>query len=119
MPVSLICNNSYVDDKNKTKKCGQIDPYMDPKTEKVYCPNCDSELVASHFVKITLKNLKQFRQKQTAPFSVKCQNCSKESQPIVLNNDVVCPACNKKHEHLSEPFVIMLKIQLKPANKDI
>lgn len=120
MPLSLICNNTYVDDKKKQRKCGQIEPYMDPKTEKVFCPLCDNEIPnISHFTKVTLKNLRQFRQKVPVPFAVKCQNCGKESQPKIVNDDVVCPGCSQIHNHLSEPFKIMLKDRLKTANKDV
>jgi len=119
MPLSIVCNNSFTDDKGKKRTCGQVEPFMDPKTEKVFCPNCDSELTVNHFTKVTLKNLKQFRQKTAIPFAVKCKNCNKESQPKVVGKDIICPSCNKKHEHLSEPFKIMLRDKLKTANKDI
>lgn len=120
MAISLICNNTYTDSLGKQKKCGQMEPYMDPKTEKVFCANCNSEMLnLNHFTKITLKNLKQFRQKPTVPFGVKCQNCGKESQPKIINDDIVCPGCNKSHTHLSEPFKLMLKDKLKTTNKDV
>ena|ERR1035437_5538083 len=119
MPLALNCINSYIDEKGKQRRCGQVEPYMDPKTEQVFCPLCNKEMVVTHFTKVTLKNLKQFLQKSTQTFNVKCKNCNKEDQPKIINNEVVCPSCNKKHEHLSEPFKIMLKAQLKTANKDI
>jgi Zn finger protein HypA/HybF involved in hydrogenase expression len=120
MAVSLICNNTYIDDKKKQKKCGIIEPYMDPKTEKIYCPLCNNEILnVTHFMKVTMKTLKQFRQKPTVAFGVKCQNCGKEAQPKVVNEDIVCPQCGKAHGHLSEPFKIMLRDKLKTANKDI
>ena len=120
MPISAICNNTYIDDKKKVRKCGQIEPYMDPKTEKVYCPLCNNEIDGiTYFMKTTMKSLKQFRQKQTVPFGVKCQNCNKEAQPKVVGDDIVCPSCGKKHEHLSEPFKLMLKDKLKTTNKDV
>jgi Zn finger protein HypA/HybF involved in hydrogenase expression len=119
MPLALNCNNTYNDDKGKARRCGQVEPYMDPKTEQVFCPLCNQEMVVTHFTKVTLKNLKQFRQKPTVPFGVKCQSCGKEAQPKIVNDDIVCPGCNKKHEHLSEPFKIMLKDKLKTTNKDV
>jgi Zn finger protein HypA/HybF involved in hydrogenase expression len=120
MALSLICNNTYTDANKKQRKCGQMEPYMDPKTEKVYCSRCDNEIPnVNHFTKTTMKTLKQFRQKQQIAFGVKCQNCGKEAQPKVAGNDIVCPTCGKPHSHLSEAFKLMLKDALKTANKDI
>ena len=120
MAVQAICNHTYIDDKKKERKCGQVEPYMDPKTEKVYCPSCNSEIPnITHFMKMTMKTLKQFRQKPQIPFGVKCQNCGKEAQPKVVKDDIVCPGCDKAHSHLSEPFKIMLKDKLKTANKEL
>ena len=120
MAVSLICNNSYTDEKKKVRKCGQVEPYMEPKTEKIYCPSCNNEIPnVTHFMKVTMKTLKQFRQKPTVAFGVKCQNCGKEAQPKVVNDDIVCPQCEKPHNHLSEPFKIMLKDKLKTTNKEL
>lgn len=112
MPFSMICNN---------KGCGkQMEPYLDVKDNRVYCSSCDREMNnVTHFVKVQMKSLKQFRQKQTVAFGVKCQNCNKEAQPKIVNDDIVCPSCNKVHTHLSEPFKIMLKDKLKTANKDV
>ncbi len=121
MPVTLVCNNTHIDDKTKKeKKCGEMEPYMDPKTEKVYCSKCNREVPnVQHFTKVTMKTLKQFRQKPQVAFGVKCKNCGKEAQPIVVGDDIVCPGCNKAHTHLSEPFKMMLKDKLKTANKDV
>jgi Zn finger protein HypA/HybF involved in hydrogenase expression len=120
MPVTAICNTIYIDDKKKERKCGEVEPYMDQKTDIIYCPKCNKEMLnINHFQKMTMKTLKQFRQKQTIPFCVKCQNCGKEAQPKIVNDDTVCPECSHTHNHLSEPFKIMLKDQLKTANKKL
>jgi len=118
MPVTVVCKNSYQDGK-KEKKCGETEPYMDPKTEKAYCPKCNKEVAINHFQKITMKTLRQFKEKSTDTFNVKCQSCSKEAQPQIVNDKIICPQCGKEHTHLSEPFKIMLKIQLKTANKEL
>ncbi len=104
-----------------TKGCGKImEPYLDPKTDKVYCSLCDGELPnITHFVKIQMKSLKQFRQKSPKPFAIKCQKCEKEDQPVISGDDIVCPGCNKPHSHLSEPFKIMLRDKLRTVNKDV
>lgn len=119
MAISAICNGTYTDEKNKIKKCGQVEPFMDPKTERVYCPFCEEEISVNHFQKTTMKTLKQFKEKLGVAFAIKCQGCGKEAQPKIVNDDVVCPKCEKAHNHLSEPFKIMLKDKLKTANKEI
>lgn len=103
------------------KGCGKIqEPYLDPTDDKVYCSLCDRELLnITHFVKIQMKMMKQFRQKAPKPFAVKCQSCKREEQPKVVGEDIVCPACGKKHDHLSEPFKIMLRDKLRTTNRDV
>lgn len=109
---SLNCTN---------KGCGkQMEPYLDPKTDKVYCSSCDNEITnITHFAKVQMKSLKQYKPKTTTSFSVKCQKCGKEDRPILLNKDVVCSACKKAFTHLSEHFKIMLKEKLKTVNNDV
>ena len=104
-----------------TKGCGQVmEPYIDPKTDKVYCSVCDKEINnVTHFAKVQMKTLKQFRQKKAVSFAVKCQSCGKEERPKIVGEDVVCPACKKSHDHLSEPFKIMLKDKLKTVAQDV
>lgn len=112
MPFSMYCT---------TKGCSkQMDPYLDPKTDKVYCSLCDNEILnITHFAKIQMKALKQFKQKKVVSFAVKCLKCGKEERPQIVNDDIVCRACKKPMDHLSEPFKIMLKDKLKTAGKDV
>ena len=120
MPLALNCMNTHVDKFGKKRTCGQVEPYMDPKTEQVFCPLCDNEMPnITHFTKVTLKNLRQFRTKPQIPFGVKCQKCGKEAQPAIVNDDIVCPSCSNPHSHLSEPFKMMLKDKLRTVNKDV
>ena len=120
MAISLNCANTYIDANGKTKKCGMMEPYMDSKTEKVFCSTCFSEIPnVSHFTKMTMKSLKQYKQKSTATFCVKCKNCGTDDQPILANNDVVCPSCKKPHTHLTPTFKMMLKQELAKANQDV
>ena len=120
MPLALFCNNTHIDSTGRKKKCGQVEPFLDPKTDIVYCPLCENEMPnITHFTKTTLKNLKRFRQKQPVAFGVKCQNCGKEARPKLTDDDLSCPNCNQKHQHLSEPFKMMLKNRLKAPSKDI
>jgi|SRR5579885_1042993 len=112
MPFSMVCNN---------KGCGkQMEPYLDPKDDKVYCSECNKEMTnVTHFVKVQMKSLKQFRPKNQVSFGVKCQKCGKEARPKLVGEDIVCPACGKSHDHLSEPFKIMLREKLKTAGQDV
>jgi Zn finger protein HypA/HybF involved in hydrogenase expression len=109
MAVSANCTNC-----NTT-----TEPFMDPKNDKVYCGDCEEEMQVSHFVKITMKSIKQFRQKQTISFGVKCQSCHKEARPVILDEKIVCPTCQNEHTHLSDSFKLMLKDRLKTAGKDL
>lgn len=118
MAMLLNCPNSYSIN-GKSKKCGSVEAYLDLQTDKVFCPNCENEMTVNHFAKSTLKTLKQYKQKSTATFVVKCQFCKKEEQPVISNNLIVCPHCQKEHQHLSEPFKLMLKDRLKTVNKGV
>lgn len=86
----------------------QQEPYMDPKSEKVYCGNCDQEMIANHFLTSQLKTLKQYKQKSTAPFSIKCLKCNKEGTPIMLK-DISCAFCKTPLSNLTPQFKLMLK----------
>src|SRR5579864_8048312 len=112
MPFSMPCVH---------KGCGKImEPYLDPTTDKVYCSLCDKELPhITYFVKVQMKQLKQFRQKQPKPFAVKCQRCGKEDRPKLSGNDILCAACGKPLDHLSEPFKIMLRDKLRTTDRDV
>lgn len=103
------------------KGCGkQMEPYIDPKEDKVYCAECDKELSnVTYFAKVQMKALKQFKQKIATSFAVKCCNCGKEERPKIVKDDIVCPSCHKAHTHLSEPFKIMLREKLKTAGQDL
>lgn len=98
----------------------QMEPYIDPKTDKVYCSECDQEMTnITYFAKVQLKSLRQFKSKKVVSFAVKCVHCGKEERPKVVKEDIVCPSCNKIHTHLSEPFKIMLREKLKTASQDL
>jgi hypothetical protein len=112
MPFSTFCSN---------KGCGKIqEPYLDPQTDKVHCSLCEGEITnITHFVKIQMKSMKQYRQKQPKPFSVKCGVCGREERPKVVADDVVCGVCSKPLNNLSPIFKNMLKEKLKTVDKDV
>lgn len=112
MPFSMSCTN---------RGCGQtMEPYLDQTDDKVYCSKCDKEIVnVTHFTKVQMKSMKQFKPKKTISFAVKCKKCGKEERPKLVKDDIVCPGCNKTHDHLSEPFKIMLREKLKTVGQDV
>jgi hypothetical protein len=123
MPYSTICNkvhdlntNEIVDGCKK-----QMEPYLESfKNDNIFCSLCNRQLAnVSHFVKIQMKTLKQVRPKITTSFAIKCKKCGKEDRPILAGSDILCSGCKRPHEHLSEPFKIMLRDKLKTAGHDI
>lgn len=91
-----------------------IEPYIDQKTDKVYCSECDGEIVnLTYFAKMQMKNSKQFRQKVATSFSVKCNSCGKEDKPVLIDDEPACRGCKKALSNLTRQFKIMLKEQLK------
>lgn len=112
MPFQTVCTN---------KGCHKSqEPYLDPKNDKVYCSKCEQEINnITHFAKMQMKTLKQFKPKNTTSFSIKCLNCGREGRPQLTNNDVVCSSCQKPLNNLSVPFKNMLKEQLKTVDKEL
>jgi hypothetical protein len=109
MSVQTLCPHC-----NKTQN-----PYINPKTDEVFCGACNKQMPANHFMKMQLKTLKQYREVKKVPFGVKCQKCGKEDKPKDTGTDIVCGACGDTLDHLTEQFKRMLKIQLKKTNSDV
>jgi hypothetical protein len=99
--------------------CYQIqEPYFDPKTDKVYCSECNQEIVnVTYFAKAQIKSSKQFKRKKQVPFCVKCDKCENEDQPLLINNNLVCSKCKKVLDKLSIAFINMLKDHLKKSKE--
>lgn len=112
MAFSMNCTN---------KGCGkQMEPYIDPKTDKVFCSLCDREISnVTYFAKMQMKSSKQFKPKNTESFGAKCQKCGKEGRPKCVKDDIVCGSCSKPLNNLSPIFKNMLKDQLKKAGQDL
>lgn len=112
MAFSTQCTN---------KGCGKIqEPYIDKEDDKIYCSECNREITnLTHFAKIQMKSLGQYRQKSKISFAIKCPHCSAEVRPKLTNNDVVCGSCGKPLDNLSLPFKNMLKDKLKTVGKDV
>lgn len=103
------------------KNCHKhMEPYIDPKTDKIYCSECDQEITnLTHFTKVQMKTMKQYKKKVQVSFSVKCAKCNKEARPSIKIGKIICPGCNVEHSHLTETFKLMLLDALKTADKDI
>lgn len=110
MPFSMPCSN---------KQCGKLqEPYIDPKTDEVFCSLCDKKIEnVTHFAKVQMKALKQYREKKKTSFAIKCPKCSREERPVETANDIVCGGCNSPLDHLTDTFKRMLKMQLKKATE--
>lgn len=111
MAFSLQCNN---------KGCFQTQqPYLDPKTECVYCSACDKEIQqVTSFVKNQMKMFKQFKEKKKLSFSTKCGNCSTEDRPVKKEKLWACRGCGKEL-HLSPTFLSILESHLGAADKEL
>jgi DNA-directed RNA polymerase subunit RPC12/RpoP len=101
-------------------KCNkENEPYIDKKTDKVFCDQCREEIQVNHFMKVQLKSLKQYAVKKTSVFGVKCTSCNAEDTPKEVNGKFACGTCSKELKNLSEPFKVMLRLNLAKVGKDI
>lgn len=113
MPFTMQCQNKGC--------CKMQEPYLDKDTDKVYCSACNNEIKeATHFAKMQMKALKQYRQKESKSFSVKCEHCKNDDRPIPGKDkkSYFCSVC-KKELNLSQAFKKMLDERLKSADKEI
>lgn len=112
MAFSILCQN---------KGCGKLQaPFLDKETSKVYCAECKLEIInISPFMVSQMKMNKQFRQKEKKSFAVKCPDCQVEARPKLINDEIICSACNKRMDKLSPFSIAMLKQQLKKVDQDI
>lgn len=103
------------------KSCNKtVTPYLDKDTNKVYCSECDSEIQnVTHFAKVQMQTLKQYKQKKTKSFSVKCVSCKKEDRPQIIGNDIFCKYCNSEQTQITAFFKKILIEQLKKIDEDI
>lgn len=94
--------------------------FINPKTEEVFCSVCDSLIPnVSHFTKVQLKTLKQYKEVKKSTFSVKCPKCNKEETPLLLSDEPVCGSCKAPLSNLTPQFKLMLKDKLKRVNQDL
>jgi hypothetical protein len=111
MPFSMNCTN---------KGCGKMqEPYLDKKTDKVFCSECDKEITnVSYFAKVQMRSLNQYKIKKNDSFSVKCDKCNYMGRPLLEQDDIVCSSCKKSLDKLSMTFKNMLKEKLKELAKE-
>lgn len=95
-----------------------MEPYIDKDTDKVYCSECNQELVnMTYFTKQQLKTLKQYRPKSTSGFLVKCNDCKAQDKPTLVGGDVKCRHCGGNLDHLTRQFKLMLKQQIQEGSE--
>lgn len=94
------------------------EPVLDQITNKVYCSVCDTETAVSHFVKVQLQTLKQYKAKNNT-FLVKCLKCNKEATPTKKDNDIFCGVCQQPLSHITSIFKKMLFEHLDKLKEDI
>jgi len=112
MPFQMPC---------MSKKCNKtVTPYLDKEANKVYCSECDSEITnITHFAKVQMQTLKQYKQKKNKSFSIKCLSCKKEDRPKIIGLEVFCKLCSSPQTQLTVFFKKMLIEQLKNLDEDI
>lgn len=94
---------------------------LNVETDQVHCADCNNVIKnITVFAKRQLKALGQTtkNQKTTKSFAVKCNHCDLLEQPTIEKNEFLCSGC-KKPLQISEPFKLILKENLKNANKPI
>ena len=109
MEFRTFCNN---------KGCRkEMRPVVDTKTLKAYCTECDQEVsTITEFMRRQMVAGGQVRSniKKKMPWSVKCSECTVESQPkLTPDNKLICSACQKELTQLTKPFAESIKIHLR------
>ena len=108
MPFRTFCNS-------EDKKCRkEIEPLIDKKTEKVFCPECELEITSiDPFMKRQLISMGQVirESQEKIPYAVKCPSCERKKQPkIGAAREIRCASCDSDiTASLSGPFVEMLR----------
>lgn len=106
--IYIYCDN---------KGCGQHQaPKLNIETDEVICSDCDKPIKqVTPQMKIQLKHFHQTlrKEKRQKAFSVKCEKCEKEGQPVLKVeknksgaeiNLLLCPYCKTEITGLSAPF---------------
>ena len=115
MPFRMFCNST-------DKKCRkEIEPEIDKKTNKVYCPECGLEVEVDQFMKRQLISLGQVRteKKSNTAYSVKCKHCGQDKTPTLgKKREILCGNCGEDiTDDLGGPFVQMLRTTLSRKQK--
>lgn len=95
------------------KKCGKSqEPYLDKETDEVFCSECGNTITnVTQFAKNSMRGMSQFKKtvKAQQAFTVKCEGCSKMSQPKLHKNTLICPHCGKEHKTIQAPMAHAIK----------
>lgn len=109
MPVRISCPTC--------KK--EMEPYLDKKSDLVFCDCCNADCNANHFLKMQLKAFKQYREPKIESFAVICNNCNHKGTPVLKKNNVCCAKCSKPITTIGDAFKKMLIEFLPTAQKDV
>lgn len=104
MPFTIQCDNKGC--------CKQQEALLDTSTNEVICAMCDRPIKnVTEFTKRQMKQIGQILKeaKKQQPFSVKCNNCNKDGQPKLSQDDKAFCAFCQKEISLSKPFLMVLK----------
>jgi hypothetical protein len=88
------------------------DAQLDLETNNVYCTSCDKPI--ENITAITKNQLKFSGQikkpnKKAEGFSVKCDHCHNQGQPIVKDDLFFCKHCNAEMLNISHAFQLLLR----------
>lgn len=108
MAFQTYCNN---------KGCNkEQEPLLNLDTNEVECSICGKSIsTITPFAKAQMKTIGQIKRKVkgSQAFSVECKQCKKTATPKIVKGKAVCVHCDSVMDHLSDPFVAILKNYVK------
>jgi len=105
MGFSITCTNLGCFD--------TTDALLDIETNEVICRNCGKSIKGvTSFAKVSLKTLGQTTtaQKKAKSLQFDCENCKKKVQPILKNDKIICPDCNKEMKNVPVTFKYAIEL---------
>lgn len=108
MPFRTFCDS---EDKTCRK---DIEPLIDKKTNKVFCPECNLEINSvNQFMKTQLASMGQVRRESAdrTPYAIECKGCkNKKSPKLGPQKEILCAACGLDMTNsLNAPFAALVR----------
>ena len=102
--------------------CQESQALLDVKTDEVLCSECGKSIKnVTSFTKIQMKSIGQIKRTVAAKksFSIKCNKCLKDDQPILGANDILlCPNCKEELTSVSPIYKgLVVEYLKKPSSK--